>query len=83
MAAAIARLRLDPQTLTLTVEDGVVRIAGKLARRSQLAEIRRAGRRIEGVVDLDVDATYDEDDLAKISPVPPEKAWAVAERPGP
>jgi len=67
VAAAIARLRLDPETLTITVEAGVVRVAGKLARRSQIAEIVEAGRRIEGVVDLDVDVTYDEDDLAKIS----------------
>jgi CBS-domain-containing membrane protein len=68
VAVAIARLRLDPKTLTITVEAGVVRVVGKLARRSQLAEIVEAGRRIEGVVDLEVDATYDEDDLAKISP---------------
>jgi CBS-domain-containing membrane protein len=66
VAVAIARLRLDPKKLTITVEAGVVRVVGKLTGRSQLAEIVKAGRRIEGVVDLDVDATYDEDDLAKI-----------------
>ncbi|MEU4410936.1 CBS domain-containing protein [Streptosporangium sp. NPDC023963] len=64
VAAAVARLSPDPKALTIMVDAGVVRVAGKLARRSQIAEIVEAGRRVDGVVDLDVDATYDEDDVA-------------------
>ncbi|MEU7990009.1 CBS domain-containing protein [Streptosporangium canum] len=62
VAAAIARLRLDTRALTITVDDGVVRVGGRLARRSQIAQLTEAGRRIKGVVDLQVDATYDHDD---------------------
>ncbi len=63
VAVAVARLSVDPRALTITVEAGVVRVAGELARRSQVAEIVEAGRRVDGVVDLDVDAAYDEDDV--------------------
>jgi CBS-domain-containing membrane protein len=62
VAAAIARLHLDTRTLAITVDDGVVRVEGRLARRSQIAQLTEAGRRIKGVVDLQVDATYGQDD---------------------
>ncbi|ACZ87659.1 CBS domain-containing protein [Streptosporangium roseum] len=62
VAAAIARLHLDTRTLAITVDDGVVRVGGRLARRSQIAQLTEAGRRIKGVVDLQVDATYGHDD---------------------
>ncbi|MFF4415712.1 CBS domain-containing protein [Streptosporangium sp. NPDC001559] len=69
VAGAVISLGADPRALTITVESGVVRIEGRLARRSQIAALVEAGRRIEGVVDLDADLTYDHDDLVRISPV--------------
>ncbi|WP_433258104.1 CBS domain-containing protein [Streptosporangium sp. CA-135522] len=69
VATAIARLRLDTRTLAITVDDGVVRVGGRLARRSQIAQLTEAGRRIEGVVDLEVDATYDHDDQPETWPL--------------
>ncbi|MFF5211075.1 CBS domain-containing protein [Streptosporangium sp. NPDC000396] len=65
VAAAIARLRLDPQTLTIAVNAGVVRVGGRVTKRSQLAQLAEAGRQVEGVVDLRIEAAYDHDDLAK------------------
>ncbi|WP_326822834.1 hypothetical protein [Streptosporangium sp. NBC_01756] len=62
MAAAIARLHLNTRTLAITVDDGAVRVGGRLARRSQIAQLTKAGRRIKRVVDLQVDATYGHDD---------------------
>ncbi|GAA3112808.1 CBS domain-containing protein [Streptosporangium carneum] len=69
VAAAVADLRLDPRTLTITVDAGVVRVGGRLARRSQITPLVEAGRRIEGVVEMEVDAAYDYDDLMRI-PLP-------------
>ncbi|MFJ2032219.1 CBS domain-containing protein [Streptosporangium sp. NPDC087985] len=62
VAAAIAALRVDARTLTIAVDAGVVRVGGRVARRSQIARLVEAGRRIEGVVELEVDVTYDQDD---------------------
>ncbi|GAA3512921.1 CBS domain-containing protein [Streptosporangium album] len=67
VAAAIARLRLDARTLTVTVDAGVVHVGGRLANRSQIAQLVEAGRQVEGVVALEVDALYDHDDLAETS----------------
>ncbi|MET9068250.1 CBS domain-containing protein [Streptosporangium sandarakinum] len=64
VAAAVARLRLDPRTLTISVDAGVVRIQGRLARRSQIARLAEAAQQADGVVDLRIDVTYDHDDLA-------------------
>ncbi|MEV7013383.1 CBS domain-containing protein [Streptosporangium sp. NPDC051022] len=69
VAAAVAGLGLDPRALTITVDAGVVHIGGRLARRSQITELVQAGRRVEGVVDLEVDVTCDHDDVERISPL--------------
>ncbi|MBB2915293.1 CBS domain-containing protein [Streptosporangium becharense] len=66
VAAAVARLRLDCRSLAISVEDGVVRIGGRVARRSQLARLAEAAWEVEGIVELRVEAAYDEDDLAEI-----------------
>ncbi|MEU6740839.1 CBS domain-containing protein [Streptosporangium sandarakinum] len=63
VAAAVARLRLDPRTLTISVDAGVVGIQGRLARRSQIARLAEAAQQADGVVDLRIDVTYDHDDL--------------------
>jgi CBS-domain-containing membrane protein len=68
VAQAVIDLGADPRTLTITVEAGVVRLEGRLARRSQITALVETGRRIEGVADLEADLTYDHDDLAAISP---------------
>ncbi|MEV8631321.1 CBS domain-containing protein [Streptosporangium sp. NPDC051023] len=66
---AVVDLGVDPRALAITVEVGVVRIEGRLARRSQIAVLVEAGRRIEGVVELEADLAYDRDDLATTSPL--------------
>lgn len=65
VAAAIAGLGLDPDMFTVTVYDGVVRVTGRLAGRSQAAQIIEAGCQVEGVVDLEVEAAYGQDDPAR------------------
>jgi CBS-domain-containing membrane protein len=69
VAEAVADLGLDPQAMTITVEAGVVGIEGRLARRSQIAALVEAGRRIEGVVEIDAHLTCDHDDTVSISPL--------------
>ncbi|GHE47984.1 hypothetical protein GCM10017673_57200 [Streptosporangium violaceochromogenes] len=65
VAASIAALGLDPAAFTVSVDTGTVRVRGRLAGRSQAARLAEAGRRIEGVVDLKVEAVYDHDDTAR------------------
>ncbi|MFD0891643.1 CBS domain-containing protein [Streptosporangium algeriense] len=67
MADAVADLGLKTGGLTITVEGSVVRVEGRLARRSQIAALVEAGRRIEGVVDVEADIAYDRDDVMSVS----------------
>ncbi|MER7134332.1 CBS domain-containing protein [Streptosporangium saharense] len=67
MADAVADLGLDTGGLTITVEGSVVHVEGRLARRSQIAALVEAGRRIEGVVEVEADLSYDRDDVMSAS----------------
>lgn len=67
MADAVADLGLNTGGLTITVEGSVVRVEGRLARRSQIAALVEAGRRIEGVVEVEADLAYDRDDVMSAS----------------
>ncbi|MEV7009131.1 CBS domain-containing protein [Streptosporangium sp. NPDC051022] len=65
MTEAVAGLGLNPEKLTITVDDCVVRVGGRLARRSQIAALVEAGRRVEGVAEVEADIAYDRDDLLR------------------
>ncbi|MFF0575425.1 CBS domain-containing protein [Streptosporangium saharense] len=67
MADAVADLGLNTGGLTITVEGSVIRVEGRLARRSQIAALVEAGRRIEGVVEVEADLAYDRDDVMSAS----------------
>ncbi|MER7210488.1 CBS domain-containing protein [Streptosporangium sp. NPDC000239] len=67
MADAVADLGLNTGGLTITIEGSVVRVEGRVARRSQIAALVEAGRRIEGVVDVEADIAYDRDDVLSAS----------------
>ncbi len=69
MAGALARAGVDPGAVAVSVEDGVVRVVGRVPRRSQIAALVREGRRVDGVVDVEVEVEYDRDDGVMISPV--------------
>ena len=58
-------LDLDPALLTITCKNGVVTLAGEVARHSQRALAIKWLRTIDGIVGVDADAlTYRVDDLA-------------------
>ncbi|MEV8634845.1 CBS domain-containing protein [Streptosporangium sp. NPDC051023] len=59
----------EDDLLLIAVDAGVVRVRGRLARRSQIARLVEAGRRIEGVIEVEVDIAYEQDDLAKTPPL--------------
>lgn len=65
VAASIVELGLDPAAFTVSVDTGTVRVRGRLAGRAQAVRLADAGRRIEGVVDLKVEAVYDHGDAAR------------------
>ena len=59
-------LWIDPAPIEITVEDGLVTIAGRVATRSEAELIGAYVSRVPGVVDVDVSGlTWHEDDLRK------------------
>jgi CBS domain-containing protein len=52
----------DPRLLMVSVRDGVVTISGQVERRSAVAGLVRAAMKVEGVVQVDKQVTYDVDD---------------------
>jgi CBS domain-containing protein len=54
----------DPGRFAVTIDgEGVVRLGGQVRRRSQLAHLTEAIRRIDGVIDVVCELTYATDDL--------------------
>ncbi|MGS2644597.1 CBS domain-containing protein [Streptosporangium sp. LJ11] len=62
------RLAVNPETMTVGVEAGVLTLRGRIAFRSQIAPLVAAAREIDGVLDVENALTCRSDDLA---PVPP------------
>ncbi|GIH97786.1 CBS domain-containing protein [Planobispora siamensis] len=54
---------LDPASLSIGLEAGIVTIGGHVARRSQSVHLVQAVRRVEGVIDAVPAVTYDRDDI--------------------
>ena len=55
-------LFLDPDTIDITVEDGVVHLAGELENRTEAHLLEELTRRVAGVVRVESDLTYMIDD---------------------
>ncbi len=62
------RLAVNPETMVVGVEAGVLTLRGRIAFRSQIAPLVAAVREIDGVLDVENALTCRSDDLA---PVPP------------
>lgn len=60
---------LDPRLLDVRVENGVVRVAGRVDRRSDARILEELIRRVEGVVDVEVAVEWNVDDERR--PPPP------------
>ncbi|GAA4197730.1 CBS domain-containing protein [Microbispora amethystogenes] len=53
---------------SLRVEDGIVYLEGSVERRSQLRALLEAVWRVDGVVDVDSEVSYEVDDLGRVIP---------------
>ncbi len=60
---------LDPHLLQVSVAEGVVRVTGRVDRRSDARILEELIRRVEGVVDVEVSVDWDVDDQRR--PPPP------------
>jgi CBS domain-containing protein len=58
-------LWIDPESLDVSVEDGVVRIDGEVETKTIAEIVRACVRRVPGVVDVESDLTWRIDDLAR------------------
>lgn len=59
----------EPGPFTIEVDAGVVRIGGRVRRRSQAIALTEAVRDVEGVVDVVCDVAADVDDLITVPPL--------------
>jgi CBS domain-containing protein len=73
----VRQLGIDPTSVRLRVEEGVVAIKGRVERRSDATTLERVIPRMDGVVDVDAQLTYRFDDTApqaewqSLRPAPP------------
>jgi CBS domain-containing protein len=56
------------ETVEVSVDDGVVRLTGRLTRRSQALTLTRRAQAVDGVVSVDSQVTYDVDDTSDWAP---------------
>ncbi|QFY09886.1 CBS domain-containing protein [Nonomuraea phyllanthi] len=59
----------EPGPFTIEIDAGVVRICGRVRRRSQALALTEAVRNVEGVVDVVCDVAADVDDLITVPPL--------------
>ncbi|WP_214411653.1 CBS domain-containing protein [Sphaerisporangium fuscum] len=65
---AVWRAAVDPATLAILVEHGLVSLRGTVPRRSQIAQVVESVQTVDGVIEVDDELGYETDDLV---PVPP------------
>lgn len=63
-------LWIDPDTVTVTVHDGVVHLSGQLERRSLITVAERLVMAVEGVVAVEHNLSYGEDDMSPAADIP-------------
>ncbi|MEU6998178.1 CBS domain-containing protein [Nonomuraea sp. NPDC046570] len=56
-------VRVDPRTLSIGVDGGIVTIAGQVGSRSQALQLAESVRRLEGVIDVTCELTFTRDDV--------------------
>jgi CBS domain-containing protein len=75
---------LDPETIEVDVSNGVVRLRGEVDRRSTKEILAELAHRVDGVVGVEDDLRFEEDDRGSASPpfVSPDVVGGSPERPG-
>jgi CBS domain-containing protein len=63
-------LWIDPDTVSVTVHDGVVRIEGQLERRSLMSVLERMVTAVEGVVGVEARLSFAVDDVSPVADIP-------------
>jgi CBS domain-containing protein len=63
-------LWIDPDTVSVTVHDGVVRIEGQLERRSLMSVLERMVTAVEGVVGVEARLSFAADDVSPVADIP-------------
>jgi CBS domain-containing protein len=69
-------LWIEPATLNVVVREGVVHVKGEMERKSEIRLLEKLIARVDGVVRVETELTYREDD-SRYRPEPKEP-WAVA-----
>jgi osmotically-inducible protein OsmY len=69
-------LWIEPTTLQIQVQDGLVHVKGEVDRKSDVRLLEKMIPRVDGVVGVESELTYREDD-SKYRPEP-KQPWAVA-----
>jgi CBS domain-containing protein len=69
-------LWIEPATLNVAVREGVVHVKGEVERKSEIRLLEKLIARVDGVVRVETELTYREDD-SRYRPQPKEP-WAVA-----
>lgn len=63
-------LWIDPDTVSVAVHDGVVRIDGQLERRSLMSVLERLVAAVEGVVGVEAHLSFSLDDMSPVADIP-------------
>ena len=66
---ALWRASVDPDTLAVMVDHGLVSLRGTVPRRSQVAQAVEAVQAIDGVIEVDDQLWYETDDLVTVPPL--------------
>ncbi|GII65471.1 hypothetical protein Skr01_55560 [Sphaerisporangium krabiense] len=66
---ALARAAVDPASVTVGVEHGLVSLRGTVPLRSQIPRIVEGVRAIDGVIQVDDRLSYESDDLVTVPPL--------------
>lgn len=71
-------LWIDPDTVSVAVHDGVVRIEGQIERRSLMSVLERLVTAVEGVVGVEANLSFAVDDMSPVADLP--IPWTVGHR---
>ncbi|MEU8268957.1 CBS domain-containing protein [Sphaerisporangium sp. NPDC049002] len=66
---ALWRASVDPDTLSVRVDHGLVSLRGTVPRRSQIARAVQGVQAIDGVIEVDDQMGYEADDLVTVPPL--------------
>ncbi|TMS00357.1 CBS domain-containing protein [Nonomuraea basaltis] len=69
LEAEVRALLPDPEAFTVEIDRGIVKISGRVQRRSQAIALMEAVRAVEGVVDVEGEVACDRDDIIIVPPL--------------